>query len=128
MYLFSKNKSMKKTILFICGIIIWSIIWWITVYYFNCHDESRSSTVYNLKSRIDKDTNTAYITWDVEDESIVKYYNVSWQVEWWLSWDTLTEEKNFMFTDIPYSKIVNVNVTPYWYWVPSNTIQLINKQ
>ena len=123
---------MKKPILFICGTILWSIIWWATVYYFNYHNVynimSSSSTIYNLESKIDKDTNTAYLTWDTKDEPEISSYLINWWVEWWLSWETFTEEKNFTFIDIPYDKIVNVNVTPFQYiqqWIPSDTIQLI---
>ena len=132
MYLYYCNKNMKKPILFICGTILWSIIWWATVYYFNYHNVynimSSSSTIYNLESKIDKDTNTAYLTWDTKDEPEISSYLINWWVEWWLSWETFTEEKNFTFIDIPYDKIVNVNVTPFQYiqqWIPSDTIQLI---
>ncbi len=42
---------------------------------------SSSSTIYNLESKTDKDTDTAYLTWDTKNEPEISSYLINWWVE-----------------------------------------------
>ena len=75
---------------------------------------------------------TADISWDVIDGSVVVGYQVKRWIDWTnQSWDARTEKKAYNFKDVPYDTTIKVNITPFRdksnnkHWAASKTIQFV---
>lgn len=59
------------------------------------------------------DYNKVILDWRVDDDSLISGYLINYWIDWWYSWSTWTDNKEFTFTEVPYDTTVNVNITPY---------------
>ena len=102
------------------------------------YDNYKTITVSDLPSidNVKVDTNveeqTAEISWDISDNTMVSSYLIDWWVEWskTLSWKDWSDKSSFKFSDVPYDMVVNLTITPYRsnqskHWAASKTIQFV---
>ena len=124
------------------------ITWWVVYLSFDTsaanntvnqsYDNYKSINVSNIPvvtwivAKTNSREQTADISWDVIDGSVVVWYQVKRWIDWTnQSWDARTEKKAYNFKDVPYDTIIKVNVTPFRdktnskHWAASKTIQFV---
>ena len=89
-------------------------------------------SVYDINVDINSISQTADVSWEVKNRSVVSSYLVNWWVDWSdiLSWKDWSDKPSFRFSDVPYDTVIKLNITPYRnkqdkHWAPSETIRFV---